>query len=124
MSGMAGAGAGGTGGDPGTTCNDLSSAYAAEFTNAKTCSTLARNACTIKISRSLACPTCTTFVNDDTQLKQIANRWQSAGCDKVNRICPAIACLAPSDATCKASSASATDGLCSDNNVGVVTQTQ
>jgi hypothetical protein len=94
-------------------------AYANEIPNAKICSTTAKGACGIKISRSIACPGCQTFVDDDTQLKVIIAKWQASGCDKILRACPAIACLAITDAVCKPGSSS-TDGSCSDN-AGVLT---
>jgi hypothetical protein len=118
--GVAGTGgAGGTGGDPATACNDLVTAYSSELQNAKICSTTAKGACGIKVSRSISCPGCQTFVDDDTQIKVIIAKWQAAGCDKIARACPAIACLAITDAICKAG-ASGTDGICSDN-AGVLT---
>jgi hypothetical protein len=118
--GIAGTGgAGGTGGDPAAVCNDLVTAYSNELPNAKICSTTAKGACSIKVSRSISCPGCQTFVNDDTQLKLIIAKWQAGGCDKIPRACPAIACLAITDAICKAASGG-TDGTCSDN-AGVLT---
>jgi hypothetical protein len=94
-------------------------AYANEIPNAKICSTTAKGACSIKVSRSISCPGCQTFVNDDTELKLIIAKWQAGGCDKIPRACPAIACLAITDAVCKAPS-SGTDGTCSDSP-GVLT---
>jgi hypothetical protein len=110
-------GPGGTGGNIGTTCDDIATAYSNEIPNAKACSTADPGACGIKVSRSLGCLSgCSTFVDDDTQLKIISDRWKNTGCDKLPRACPAIACLAVTGAVCKPSAAGGGAGLCTDSS--------
>ncbi|HXU60119.1 MAG TPA: hypothetical protein VN962_00360 [Polyangia bacterium] len=98
--GAAGRFGGGTGGNSGTSCTQLESEYATELAKAKTCSPNASNQCQQTAPNALACG-CETFVNDRSGLDQLQSRWNQAGCQG-STLCPAIACVMPRAASCRA----------------------
>ena len=95
-------GGGGQGGGP--SCDQIQAAYKAALAVARACSVDGTNQCQKTAESALGCTGCPTFVNDDSGLSQFSNEWNQAGCNQ-NEVCPAIACLAPRAATCKASDA-------------------
>jgi len=101
-------GATGTGGNGGSSggpsCEQIQAAYQAALATARACSVGGSNQCQKTVESALGCGGCPTFVNDDSGLSQFSNDWNQAGCNQ-NQLCPAIACLAPKAATCKASDA-------------------
>jgi hypothetical protein len=98
-------GIGGNGGSTGgPTCDQIQAAYQAALAAARECSVDGSNQCQKTVASGLGCGGCPTFVNDDSGLSQYDNAWNQAGCGQ-NQGCPAIACLAPKSATCKASDA-------------------
>jgi hypothetical protein len=105
-------GAGGSPADAGSNaCDELQSEYAAMLTAAQSCDPNGSAQCQQLVSASLsACSNCTTYVNDASALGAIEQKWQQAGCDNVTALCPAIACLAPTSATC--SPADGGSGVC------------
>jgi hypothetical protein len=105
------AGATGTGGNQGgggqgggASCDQLQAAYKTALATARACSVDGTNQCQKTAESALGCTGCPTFVTDDSGLSQYDNAWNQAGCSQ-NQLCPAIACLAPKAATCKASDA-------------------
>lgn len=106
--GQTGAGGSGTGGNNGTgggtgdSCAQLESQYSVELAKAKTCSPNASNQCQEMASTALACG-CPTYVNDKSALDQLQSRWDQAGCQNSSTVCPALACVSPRGATCRAS---------------------
>jgi len=117
-------GATGTGGQGGAaSCDMLATVYTTELTAAKSCSPGAANQCQQLVDSSLPCPGCKTYVNDTTNLDAIASQWTAAGCASMQHICPLIACVVPTPATCQAvattggggpgpSGPAATTGMC------------
>ena len=98
-------GSGGSGGSAGgPSCEQIQTAYQAALVTARECSVGGTNQCQKMVASGLGCGGCPTFVNDDSGLSQYDNAWNQAGCGQ-NQLCPAIACLAPKTATCKASDA-------------------
>ncbi len=98
-------GSGGNGGAAGgPSCAQIQGAYQAALATARACSIDGTNQCQKTVTSALGCGGCPTFVNDDSGLSQYDNEWNQAGCGQ-NQVCPAIACLAPKTATCKASDA-------------------
>lgn len=104
---------GGSGGTTGTSCAQLESDYSVELQKAKMCSPDASNQCQQTAPDALACG-CPTFVNDRSALDQLQTRWNQAGCQNTT-LCPAIACVAPKGASCRASDAGGAS--CSDTTV-------
>jgi hypothetical protein len=101
--GTGGAGAGHDGGaDGGTSCDDLATQYATALVAASACTVGGASQCAVMVSSSLSpCFVgCMTFVQDATPLGDLKARWMTAGCDSQVTVCPAIACLNPSTATC------------------------
>jgi hypothetical protein len=105
-------GAGGQGG--GSTCDKIQAQYKAALTAARACSPDATNQCQKNVPDALGCNGCPTFVNDDSNLSPFSDQWNQAGCNQ-GQVCPAIACVAPKSATCRASDAGG--GLCVDQLV-------
>ncbi|MBE7479786.1 MAG: hypothetical protein HS104_07360 [Polyangiaceae bacterium] len=101
-------GKGGTGGTGGSSCSGLEADYKTTLAAAKECSTLLPTLqCTVLVDDQLACP-CSTYANpantaEITKLQQLKTSWVTSGCN-VGVICPAIACLVPSGASCTGSS--------------------
>jgi hypothetical protein len=104
---------GGTGGSSATSCVQLESDYAAELAKAKSCSPGASNQCQESAPSALACG-CDTFVNDRSALDQLQTRWKQAGCQS-GMVCPAVACVMPRGATCRAGDGGS--GVCQDSLV-------
>jgi hypothetical protein len=97
-------GGGGSGPDP-SKCDQLASDYQKEMPNAKMC-TIGSSVpqCQTPIAGSLGClSSCKTYVQTATTLMEIASKWTNEGCGSINRVCPAIACIAPQPGTCVAS---------------------
>ena len=98
----------GSGGDGGSTggasCQQIQAAYQTALATARECSLDATNQCQKTVASALGCGGCPTFVNDDSELSQLSNAWNQAGCNQ-NLLCADGACLAPRAATCKASDA-------------------
>lgn len=104
-------GASGTGGIPGSggtggasACAKIQADYKVALTAARACSPDATNQCQKSVESALGCTGCPTFVNDDSNLGQLSDEWSKANCDQ-SQVCPAIACLAPKSALCRASDA-------------------
>jgi hypothetical protein len=95
----------GAGGSPAddagsSSCDDLQSQYAAAITAAQSCDPHGSAQCQQLVSSSLSpCSSCPTYVNDASAPGAIEQRWQQAGCGEAVA-CPAIACVAPTSATC------------------------
>jgi hypothetical protein len=98
--GAAGHGAGGTGGAP--SCDDLASQYQAALVPASACTVGAANQCGVKVSSSLnpCFIDCMTYVQDGAHLDDLKSQWMTAGCGAKPQVCPAIACLQPTAASC------------------------
>jgi len=113
--GTGSAGATGTDGgavDAGDVCASLIQQYASALTAAKACNVaLNSEQCQQEVDTSLSCPGCKTWVHDTKPVDDVRQLWQQAGCDKIHRPCPAIACIAPGKGNCVASSASG-PGIC------------
>jgi hypothetical protein len=92
-------GRGGTGGGD-TTCDDLQTAYAQALMAARQCHSEKPDQCLVLASTSLACPGCQIHVNDGTKIDALTRQWVEAGCDRLVRVCPAIACIVPTGAGC------------------------
>jgi hypothetical protein len=103
-------GSGGQGG--GETCDQIAADYQAALTADRACTPSAQNQCQKSVSDRLGCGACDTFVNADTNLSQIQNAWNQNDCQV--GVCPAIACLPPKSAVCKAGDAGG--GLCVDQS--------
>ena len=94
-------GTGGSGVDS-AKCDQIASDYLKEMPNAKEC-TVDPNLvqCQIEVPSSLPCRSgCTTYVQSPATLNDLAQKWSNERCDTINRICPAIACLAPQPGGC------------------------
>jgi len=102
---MSTGGKSGTGGAPGQSCAQIESAYATALTAAKDCTVGAGLQCRLLADTSIACPGCKVYVNDTTELASLKAQWTSAGCALSRGVCPAIACVVPSPASCVSSSA-------------------
>lgn len=107
-SGGSGKGTGGTGGE---SCAQIETAYATALQQAKSCSLGASNQCQQTAPSSLACG-CDTFVNDRSMLDTLQSRWNQANCQN-GALCPAIACIMPKSASCRATDAGGP--ACADN---------
>ncbi|HVT10312.1 MAG TPA: hypothetical protein VHO67_22785, partial [Polyangia bacterium] len=109
------AGKSGAGGGPGQTCAQIESAYATALTDAKACTIGAGMQCRQLADTSIACPGCKVYVNDTTELAALKAQWTSSGCALSRGVCPAIACVVPSPASCQAIGMTRplTDGTCS-----------
>jgi hypothetical protein len=114
-SGAAGrAGGGGRGGRNGALCDQLVTKYADAMTKAKSCHPNTDNQCTMTAPSTLdPCPTCSTHVNDTTDLTLIHQEWDDAGCATAPMICPQILCVLPGPGAC-VSSTSDGQGMCVD----------
>src|ERR1022692_1571080 len=115
-------GATGQGGTAGSsTCGDLSAEYAAALPAAQRCEIGASDQCMKLVSGSLSpCfVNCMTYANDDSALNSIKQSWVQAGCNNVAVLCPAIACLQPTNNMCVAGDGGA--GASSSSNVGLPT---
>lgn len=126
MAGMGGVGAGGQGGhgaggvggqpaDAGVSCGDLMSQYAAALPTAQSCDLNGHDQCQQLVSGSLqpCFVNCMTYVEDPLALNAIKQSWEAAGCNSTPGLCPAIACLAPTNDLCLA--ADGGGGRCSSN---------
>jgi hypothetical protein len=103
---------GGTGGQGGAAaCAKIQADYKVALTAARACSPDATNQCQKNVESALGCTGCPTFVNDDSNLGQFSDEWNKANCDQ-GQVCPAIACVAPKSAVCRASDAGG--ALCAD----------
>ncbi|HVT09407.1 MAG TPA: hypothetical protein VHO67_18230 [Polyangia bacterium] len=103
--GRGASGAGGSavdGGAPYDTCAGYASKYELLLNGARSCTVNGSNQCAHAVAPSLSVCSggCTTYVNDSTDLDQIRQLWQQAGCGKAAVACPAIACLPPSGSVC------------------------
>ncbi|HVY40507.1 MAG TPA: hypothetical protein VHM31_21360, partial [Polyangia bacterium] len=105
----------GAGGAPGQTCAQLESAYATALTAAKACTIGAGMQCRQLADNSIACPGCKVYVNDTTELASLKAQWTSSGCALTRGVCPAIACVVPSPASCvsNVTTRPVADGTCS-----------
>ena len=114
--GAAGGGnSGGSGGTGGVSCGDLATQYTDALPAAQSCDVKASGECQQLVSSSLSpCfVTCMTYVNDSTALNAIKASWEQAGCNNVAVLCPAIACLQPTNNMCLVGDAGS--GVCSSN---------
>jgi hypothetical protein len=103
---------GGTGGQGGAaTCAKIQADYKVALAAARVCSPDATNQCQKGVQSALGCTGCPTFVNDDSTLGQFSDQWGKANCDQ-GVVCPAIACVQPKSAVCRA--ADAGGALCVD----------
>ncbi len=112
-----GSGAGGTGLD---TCGVLEAQYLDALAAAQACDTDATGQCLQLVSSSLSSPcfvNCMTYVNDATALNAIKSLWEQAGCNNVDVLCPAIACLQPSNDMCLVGDGGG--GVCSSSTLRV-----
>jgi hypothetical protein len=98
--GGGGAGAGGNGGAGGSICTDLEMQYATALMKAKMCNASATGQCQMLVATDLACPSCKTHVNDATEVLDLSNRYQQAGCSSMVHICPLAACVNPGSGAC------------------------
>jgi hypothetical protein len=111
-------GNGGAGGTGGVSCGDLATQYAAALPAAQSCDLNASGECQQLVSSSLS-PcflNCMTYVNDPTALSAIKASWEQAGCDNVDVLCPAIACLQPTNNMCLVGDGGS--GICSSKSGG------
>lgn len=122
-SGRGGAGAGkggngGAGGTAGVSCSDLATQYTDALPAAQSCDLNASGECHQLVSSSLSpCfVNCMTYVNDSSALNAIKASWVQAGCNNVNVLCPAIACLQPTNNVCLVGDGGS--GTCSSNTGG------
>lgn len=111
------AGQGGAGGGP--SCGDLSAQYGDALPAAQRCEIGATGQCKKLVSSSLSpCfVNCMTYANDDSTLNNIKQSWVQAGCNNVAVLCPAIACLQPTNDTCVMGDGGG--GVCSTASVGL-----
>jgi hypothetical protein len=107
VTGGGGTGAAGTTGtdggatDAGDACTAIEQQYTAAMTQAKQCNpALNGEQCQQSVDSSLPCPGCKTWVDDTQPLDDVRQKWKDAGCDKVHRFCPAIACVNPGKGLC------------------------
>lgn len=101
----------GSGGQSGgETCAQIAADYQAALTAARACTPSSQNQCQKSVMDRLGCGGCTTFVNTDASLSQIENSWNQHNCQV--GVCPAIACVPPTSAVCKAGDAGG--GTCVD----------
>jgi hypothetical protein len=84
------------------TCNTFETEYAAALTRARSCSVNVKAQCSAKVSSSLRCAGCESWVNSTVELDQIRAQWAATGCAKCAAPCPAIACRALSTGVCNA----------------------
>jgi hypothetical protein len=78
---------------------------------AKRCNpTLNRPPCQQPADTSLPCAGCKTWVDDKQPLDDVRQKWKDAGCDKIHRFCPAIACVNPGSGICLAKAGGS--GMC------------
>jgi len=107
--GTGGVGAGGSQGtdagddrppDTGDLCPTLLSKYAAALVEAKRCDPMANGPqCQQTARLTLPCSTCTTHVNEVSQLNMLRSMYDAAGCPTL--ICP-VSCPAPGAGACTA----------------------
>jgi hypothetical protein len=113
--GATGTGGGGAGGstDGGPSCGDLMDLYTQAMKQAQSCDVGATGQCQQMASGSLSpCfVNCMTYVNDATVLNAIKQTWEAEGCNNVKVLCPAIACIQPTNSMCVA--ADGGGGVCS-----------
>jgi hypothetical protein len=116
--GGAGGGAAGSGGTGGMSCDDLATQYAEALPAAQRCNINASGQCQQLVSRVLSpCfVNCTTYVNDPSTLSLIKASWEQMGCNSVAVLCPAIACIQPTNNMCVVGDGGG--GVCSSNNGG------
>lgn len=116
--GGAGGGAAGSGGTGGMSCDDLASQYAEALPAAQRCNVNASGPCQQLVSRILSpCfVNCTTYVNDPSTLSLIKASWEQMACNSVAVLCPAIACIPPTNNMCVVGDGGG--GVCSSNNGG------
>jgi hypothetical protein len=109
-------GEGGLGGTGGVSCGDFATQYANAVPATQSCDLNASGQCQQSVSSSLA-PcflNCMTYVNDPTALNAIKASWEQAGCNNVAVLCPAIACLQPTNNMCLVGDGGG--GICSSNS--------
>jgi hypothetical protein len=102
-------------------CADLENQYGDALPAAKTCDVNASGQCQQLVSSSLSpcLVNCMTYVNDPSTLNTIKASWEQAGCNSVvGIICPAIACLQPTNNMCVVGDSGS--GVCS-SSTGVTT---
>jgi hypothetical protein len=99
-------------------CGDLSTQYANALPAAQSCDLSASGRCQQLVSSSLSpCfVNCRTYVNDPSTLNAIKASWKQAGCNNVAVLCPAIACLQPTNNMCLVGDGGS--GACSSNSGG------
>jgi hypothetical protein len=119
--GQGGAAAGGrpgTGGAGGASCSELANRYSAALRAAQSCDVSAGQQCQQLVSASLSpCSiNCMTYVNDSSTLDAIKASWEQAGCNDFVVLCPAIACLQPTNGMCVAGDGGS--GTCSSSAGG------
>jgi hypothetical protein len=107
-SGTGGSATGGTQGGGGqggaATCAKIQADYHAALAAARLCTPDLTNQCQKNALSALGCTGCPTFVNDDSNLGQFSDQWGKANCDQ-GVVCPAIACVQPKSAVCRATDA-------------------
>ena len=116
--GAAGGGnSGGSGGTGGVSCGDLATQYTDALPAAQSCDLNTSQQCQQFVSSSLSpCfVNCMTYVNDPSILNAIKASWEQAGCNNVAVLCPAIACLQPTNNMCLVGDGG---GVCSSNGGG------
>jgi hypothetical protein len=99
-------------------CGDLATQYADALPAAQQCDANLGGQCQKLASSSLSpCfVNCMTYVNDLSILSTIKASWLQAGCNNVPVICPAIACLQPTNDVCVVGDGGG--GVCSSNVAG------
>jgi hypothetical protein len=63
-------------------CWSLRTAYARAIELGRRCNPVKGDACSVKVVDSLGCSKCETWVNDDSALSGLRQRFQQAGCDR------------------------------------------
>ena len=84
--------------------NGICAMYEADFRNALTraraCNPMLKLQCQMTSATSLSCSGCKVWVNSSVELDAIRTQWNDAGCQKCQRVCPAIACRAVTTGVC------------------------
>ncbi len=98
-------------------CGDLATDYAQALAAAQSCDVNTSGQCQQLVSSSLSpCfSNCMTYVNDPSTPNAIKAIWEQEGCNNVLVLCPAIACLQPTNSLCLASDGGA--GICSSKSI-------
>ena len=103
-------------------CDALATNYAAALRKAKVCQADSDNPCGLTVAGGLGCGHCPTYVNADSSavndLRRLQRDYQALNCGAEGPACAAIACLAPTGATCVAEATSGNTTLftCQDDS--------